>query len=338
MEKEIEIAEKEPSTKKDSRKWSERDVLTLQQHLPECTLSAFRKKHLPHKSLKSIERKAKREGVSHIRKRAKDWSDLEKDLIKKHLPDMTPAEFKEAHTPTRSTGAILRIAHSLGVRPVNKKPFWSDAERSQLAELAETHTSREIASALGRSMAQVNRVALSLGVTIKYRNAADGKKHKVWTGSDRGTLFTLAGTIPRKVAAQRMGRTETALALECSRQGLRWMQGTLTLKQAADLLHVHETTVQKHRDKLRQKWRKVTKKGLHTQGPTRFNIQAVAKSILEETRGPTVGPTALGATSRHLKRLARGDFDMHEAMFELTEVEEELCCSDWPQSETEEEI
>jgi DNA-binding CsgD family transcriptional regulator len=235
------------------------------------------------------------------------WTEDEVTTLRGNL-ELTVREFHEKHMPYRSARAIRRKAQSLNIKfkgDPRVQKTWTDEEILRLRELAQTHTKEEIAQELGRTPLSVKNAVKKHGIKVLYINNAIAGKVKKWTQGDIAELYGYAGRYTMDQAAKKLGRSRSSVMDICQKHKILFRQGILTARKVSEILGVDVRTVQRHRDLLGLQWRKFRKKGLNAEGASESDVQAIAKSILEETASGN-----LQASLRNLKKISDGHFEI----------------------------
>jgi len=185
---------------------------------------------------------------------------------------------------------------------ISRRP-WTDNDVRQLHQL-QLCSKQHVAKKLNRSVCAVELKARKLGITFprqSYKRPNDIVRP--WTKKERLQILDMAGTMTIAEAAKKIDRTKWALVDQLRRMSIRWNRGHYRLWQVAKILQVAETTVRRHRNKLRQHWRIIGNNGYSSViGASDTQIQALAFSLLDNIR-------SVGASYKHLKRVSEGDWN-----------------------------
>ncbi|KRA42063.1 hypothetical protein [Devosia sp. Root635] len=118
---------------------------------------------LPHREPKSLRNRAPRLGV---RAKGAEWTLAEDKILRRCHPDLAKAELR---LPGRSRCSIYNRSCKLGLRTMRR---WSKAEDHVVDRLAPTHTDRQVALMLGRTVAAVEGRREHLGIVKRPHRVA----------------------------------------------------------------------------------------------------------------------------------------------------------------------
>jgi len=190
---------------------------------------------------------------------------------------------------------------------------WTTEEEQKLRELT-VFTKQHAAQELNRTICSVEIKArkLRLQFTRQPYNRPNDIVHP-WTDQEKQELLNLAGMVTIAKAAVQLKRTRWATVSQAQRLGIEWNRGHYRLNEVVEILQVAETTVRRHRTKLRQRWRMLGKKEYSIVfGPSDKNIQALARSLLDNAGN-------VGASYKHLQQVAQGEWDIPERIRNATQ-------------------
>lgn len=177
---------------------------------------------------------------------------------------------------------------------------WSAEEHGMLVGLASRLSSRQAATAMGRTLISVRRYAQGRGIKFAMRGLGGhlrGKVARNWDRAEDNRLRMLVGEMAYDKIAAELGRSKTSIACRVYQLKIPATQGRYTMVEAAGLIGVSDTTVGNYRRKLRASWRRG--RGAEP-GLTAEDVSRVAQEILRT-------PTSHVAVTPRLRRAASGD-------------------------------
>ena len=217
------------------------------------------------------------------------------DYIKEWHSKITIKEI--ASNLKRTPKTIQNKIHQLGIAKVKHNPPWSNEEIQTLKDLLDTHSKQEISNKLKRSVGAVGCQLQKLGLKAKILPLRTGRT-KPWTKKEEDMVLFLAGRMPLKYAARRIGRSVKAIEEKCRKLNIVWRGGTITIQEITRVTKLSESTIHFHMRKLRLKT-----------GQTYFTepeiFSKIATSVLDNNR--SLG--RCGPSIKHLESIERGDFD-----------------------------
>ena len=185
---------------------------------------------------------------------------------------------------------------------------WSEAELSQLRELALTDTKQAIAERLGRSVCSIERKTNELRILVVHRRVGGpGKRLSVarhWTREEEIRLMGQIGTATLRQIARRLGRTEVAVKKRLSHLGWAANEETLTVTQLSQIFGLDKDTIRRYRDELGLTFRTCdprTGRMINPMGASRDDVHMIAQAIIDN---PTPNHN-LQITLRRLREIQR---------------------------------
>ena len=175
------------------------------------------------------------------------WTPEECDLLLSGVPLERVAEITG-----RSRDACWRRLHAMRTGEL-RVPFvkdWTEVEHEKMVALLKDHTVRETAEFMGRTESAVCKRMMDFKVRARvrmYRPPKTSAPMRVvkWTDDDVRSLYSWAGKITLKEAADRLGRTVGAVKRVCYQRRIRWSLGGTTASDLARETGLSNPTVDK---------------------------------------------------------------------------------------------
>jgi len=176
-----------------------------------------------------------------------------------------------------------------------KQKKWTEEEDLLLCKLLSTNTIEEITKLLGRRTNSVDNRIRKLGLKVIIHDKKRAHSFKPWTNSEIKKLYNMAGVIPIRKAAKKLGRTRAGIEYKCTDLGFKWRNGVITKTKISKILGITISMVSRHMDKLSMKD--------YISDPE--DISKIANSILSDKRSINSCKPSI----KHLERIAEGDFE-----------------------------
>ncbi|MGR2738373.1 hypothetical protein ACUY1T_07970 [Billgrantia sp. Q4P2] len=174
-----------------SQPWTERELSVLQRHYAALGAAQVHHAHLPHRTVKAIQHKARQlnlvyraAGTSSVSRR---WTDEELARFRQHYGTLPVPELQRRYFPERSAAALRRLATGLGLSRADYSQPWSDEEIALLRHHYAQGGPPAAAKALPhRSSVSLRGKAKKLGLHCPVPVAGEG-----WTEEERQRLACL---------------------------------------------------------------------------------------------------------------------------------------------------
>lgn len=228
----------------------------------------------------------------------KYWSKEQIELVKKMIEDYaTLNEIADAVNKTERavTAKIRTLKITIKNRRNGHPNKWTEEELNFLKNNINTMSPTNIGKQIGRTYPSIKKMIKKLGLKTKIRS--NGYKH--WSKEEINTLYQTAGTMCVKELTKLLpNRSYGSISNKIYELDIPWTQGTITIKEIANILNVSRPCVIRH---LKQK--KYFRK-------TKYNITPdvipfIAQSILNNN----ISLGKCGASIKHLETIAKGEFE-----------------------------
>lgn len=267
------------------RPWTERDRERLVEYLNQGMNHVEIAGRL-HRSTNSIRQYCCRHKISSPLA-TKPWTEEEVRILRKMAPNHTLEEVTERIGRTRNAVYLHALGLGLKFAPAENPRAWSEEDLQRLRDLLETHTKEEIAEEMGISIDRVAGKIAYEGLTPKWRNVFGKKcRFRYWTDAEVFELLKLAENYRVDQIAEKLNRSRSSVLQKMDRMGLRLRGRKTTVRTLANELGVSVNLIQRRRDDLGLKFRKVNPKTgkLNSRGATPREVVKICDDILENPK------------------------------------------------------